>query len=245
MKENKYDDEKFFEKYSQMARSVEGLEGAGEWHELKNLLPDFQNKRVLDLGCGFGWHCEYAAQNGAKSVIGIDISTKMLEQAQKKNKFDKIQYICQPIEEINFEKNSFDVVISSLAFHYIESFEAICKKVNDSLCPNGMFIFSVEHPVFTAYGTQDWFYDEQGKKVHWPVDNYFREGKREAIFLGEKVVKYHKTLTTYINSLLKEGFEIIHLIEPKPEETMMEKNVEMLEELRRPMMLLLSARKKA
>ena len=30
--------------------------GAGEWHVLKTILPDFTGKRVLDLGCGFGWH---------------------------------------------------------------------------------------------------------------------------------------------------------------------------------------------
>ena len=53
MKENKYDDERFFGQYSQMSRSVQGLRGAGEWHELKKMLPDFNGKRVLDLGCGF------------------------------------------------------------------------------------------------------------------------------------------------------------------------------------------------
>ena len=52
--ENTYDRKEFFEKYSQMERSVKGLEGAGEWHELQKLLPDFSGKRVLDLGCGFG-----------------------------------------------------------------------------------------------------------------------------------------------------------------------------------------------
>ena len=52
MKENKYDDEAFFNQYNQMSRSVKGLSGAGEWHELKKMLPDFKNKKVLDLGCG-------------------------------------------------------------------------------------------------------------------------------------------------------------------------------------------------
>lgn len=50
MKENKYDNEDFFKKYSEMNRSIKGLDGAGEWSELKKLLPDFKDKRVLDLG---------------------------------------------------------------------------------------------------------------------------------------------------------------------------------------------------
>ena len=57
MKENKYDDTVFFQKYSQMDRSVQGLAGAGEWPALQAMLPDFRAKRVLDLGCGFGGFC--------------------------------------------------------------------------------------------------------------------------------------------------------------------------------------------
>lgn len=71
MKQNKYDDNIFFNKYSNMGRSEKGLEGAGEWHELKKMLPNFKNKRVLDLGCGFGWHCRFAIENGAKPVENL------------------------------------------------------------------------------------------------------------------------------------------------------------------------------
>lgn len=92
MKESKYDDEIFFKKYSEMNRSANGLSGAGEWSELQKLLPDFKGKRVLDLGCGYGWHCLYAAQNGAASVLGVDISTKMLSAAEEKNAHPKITY---------------------------------------------------------------------------------------------------------------------------------------------------------
>ena len=74
MKENKYDDEIFFRKYSEMNRSKQGLKGAGEWSELQKVLPTFEGLRVLDLGCGYGWHCLYAAQKGASSVLGVDIS---------------------------------------------------------------------------------------------------------------------------------------------------------------------------
>lgn len=84
MKENKYDDDVFFNKYKEMNRSVQGLEGAGEWSQLKQLLPDFEGKRVLDLGCGYGWHCIYAAQQKAASVHGVDISKKCWQLRKKK-----------------------------------------------------------------------------------------------------------------------------------------------------------------
>lgn len=36
---------------------INGLVGVGEWYVLKKMLFDFKGKRVLDLGCGFGWYC--------------------------------------------------------------------------------------------------------------------------------------------------------------------------------------------
>ena len=244
MKQNKYDDDVFFNKYSNMSRSKNGLEGAGEWHELKKMMPNFKDKRVLDLGCGFGWHCRYAVENGARSVIGIDISQKMLSEAKSKTKYGNIEYICMPIEDIDFPEESFDVVISSLALHYVKSFEDVLVRVYKCLSKGGDFVFSVEHPIFTAQGPQDWYYDGKGNILHWPVDHYFTEGIRNAKFLGEEVIKYHRTLTTYLNSLIKLGFEITGVVEPKPAENMLNTVPGMLDELRRPMMLLVSARKK-
>ena len=242
MKENKYDDMVFFEKYSQMNRSIYGLKGAGEWYELQKLLPDFQGKRVLDLGCGYGWHCLYAAQHGAESVLGIDISKKMLAVAQQKNKFPQVHYQNCAMEDFEFPANSYDIVISSLAFHYVENFNGIVNNIFRGLANGGVFVFSVEHPTFTAYGTQDWYYDKNGNILHFPVDNYYYEGKREAVFLGEKVTKYHRTLTTYLNTLWNHGFQIQRVVEPQPPENMMAQPG-MKDEMRRPMMLLVSAQK--
>lgn len=244
MKENKYDDVLFFNQYRQMSRSVDGLKGAGEWHALRRMLPDFEGKRVLDLGCGFGWHCQYAIEQGATAALGIDLSEKMLQEARKRNASPHISYQCMAIEDFNFPPESYDIVISSLTFHYLESFGDICNKVNRCLAPNGAFVFSVEHPVFTAQGSQDWIYDEKGLPLHWPVDNYFTEGLRKAHFLGEEVTKYHKTLTTYVNGLIQAGFEITGLIEPEPDPALFGKIPGMEDELRRPMMLLVSAQKK-
>ena len=243
MKENKYDTERFFQKYSQMTRSQKGLQGAGEWSELQKILPDFCGKRVLDLGCGYGWHCKYAAEHGAFSVLGTDISKKMLEKAQAINSAPQINYQCIAMEDLSFPERTFDVILSSLAFHYIEDFEPLVVNISKWLKQGGTLVFSVEHPVFTSYGTQDWYYDSNGEILHFPVDNYYYEGRREAIFLGEPVIKYHRTLTTYLNTLLQNGFELQHIIEPQPPEDMLELDG-MKDEMRRPMMLLVSALKK-
>lgn len=60
---NQYDNAEFFEAYSRMSRSALGLEGAGEWHQLKPMFPELTGKTVLDLGCGYGWHCKSAADS--------------------------------------------------------------------------------------------------------------------------------------------------------------------------------------
>lgn len=152
MKENKYDEEMFFEKYSKMERSQKGLQGAGEWSELKKILPDFRGRRVLDLGCGYGWHCKYAADNGALSVLGTDISRKMLEVAERKNSDSRIEYRRIAMEDLDFPAGAFDVVLSSLAFHYVRDFEPLIKNIAVWLRSGGELVFSVEHPVFNRTG---------------------------------------------------------------------------------------------
>lgn len=243
MKQNKYDDPNFFNAYREMPRSVKGLEAAGEWHILKNLLPVMRNKNVLDLGCGFGWHCLYACEQGASSVTGVDISEKMLGEARAMNEDSSITYTNMPIEDINFQNAEFDVVISSLALHYIQSFKAVSKKVYDCLKPNGSFVFSVEHPIFTSRDEQDWYYNEQGNRLHWPVDNYQVEGLRETTFLTENVIKYHRTISTYINDLIDAGFTIRAVKESFPSDEMLKNIPEMTDENRRPMFLMISAEK--
>lgn len=241
MKENVYDTPSFFEKYSEMLRSKEGLKGAGEWPTLEKMLPDFKGKQVLDLGCGYGWHCLYAASKGAAKVVGIDLSEKMLQEAERLKDSDVIEYLRFSIEDFHYPKESFDIVICSLALHYIENLNEVFHRVHRTLLPGGTFIFTIEHPIFTASGSQDWFYNEKEEPLHWPVDHYFIEGRRETHFLGEQVVKYHHTLTTLLHGLIQNGFCIQDVIEPQPTEEMLQTIPGMKEELRRPMMIIISA----
>ena len=242
MREDRYDDPAFFAKYSQMPRSRYGLEAAGEWETLRMLLPDFAGRRVLDLGCGYGWHCLYALEHGAAAVTGVDISEKMLAVAREKTGSGNACYIRAAMEDVEFPDAAFDVALSSLALHYVADFGAIAEKVYRWLAPGGAFVFSIEHPIFTAYGSQDWYRDEKGDILHFPVDNYFFEWAREAVFLGERVTKYHHTLTTILDGLLTCGFQLRRVVEPQPPGHMLDMEG-MRDELRRPMMLLVAAQK--
>ncbi|UVI33166.1 class I SAM-dependent methyltransferase [Paenibacillus spongiae] len=241
MKQNKYDDPGFFRNYSQMPRSTGGLNAAGEWPAFRALFPDLRDKNVLDLGCGFGWHSRYASEQQARSVLGVDLSANMITRARELTDDAAIEYRQLAIEDIDFAAGQFDVVISSLALHYVESFDSICRKIHHCLTPRGNFVFSVEHPIFTALAAQDWYYGPQGERLHWPVDNYQDEGLRQARFLDNDVIKYHRTIETYMNALIDAGFRIVKVSEPEPTEEAVVQYPEMKDEARRPIFLLIAA----
>lgn len=239
---NLYDDDVFFQKYQHMFRSQYGLEGAGEWPTLKSMLPNLSNISMLDLGCGYGWHCDYAMKQGAKMIVGVDISQKMLQQAKKLHSHPNITYIHHDIQNYDMPFETYDLVLSSLVFHYLPDFSKMAQRIYQTLKPGGTFIFSVEHPIFTSEGSQDWYYDQQGHILHFPVDHYFDEGQRNPLFLGEPTTKYHRTLTTYVQNLRTAKFIIEDIQEPMPPQSLMHLKG-MSDEMRRPMMIIFSAKK--
>lgn len=239
---NIYDDKNFFEEYSKMGRSRQGLKGAGEWKQFKNLFPNLDGKIVLDLGCGYGWHCKYAVELGAASVVGIDGSAKMVEEAIARNNDPKISYCVCKLEDYDFRPESFDLVISNLVLHYIENLDLIFEKVYGTLKRDGVFLINIEHPIFTSGVNQEWILDDDGNRLYWPIDDYFYPGRRETKFLEQKVIKQHHTLTQIINGLLSAGFRLKGFDEAVPDAESMSRPG-MKDELRRPMMLLLRADK--
>ena len=92
MTQNIYDNSDFFREYSRMDRSLYGLAGAPEWRSLQLMLPDLQGARVLDLGCGFGWFSRWAREQGAQSVLGLDVSENMLVRAIEMTSDDAVVY---------------------------------------------------------------------------------------------------------------------------------------------------------
>lgn len=232
---NIYDEKRFFDAYAQMTRSVLGLEGAGEWGLMRRMMPELQGKTVLDLGCGYGWHCRYAAQQGASFVLGIDQSVRMIEEARRRNGVDAIEYRVASLEEYAYPPEEFDLVLSNLVLHYIADLDAVYRNVQNTLRPGGTFLFNIEHPVFTAGVGQQFSADGT-----WPVTDYYLPGERQTVFLGQNVTKHHHTLSQILMGLIRAGFRIDAVEEAMPPE---EWRAQMPEEMRRPMMLLVRAGK--
>lgn len=237
-----YDDETFLAAYAAMPRSRGGLAAAGEWHQLRPLLPPLTGKRVLDLGCGYGWHCRYAAQQGAAKVLGLDASRRMIAQARACNPAECISYRVCGIEEYEYPARQWDCVISNLALHYLADLDSVYANVFRTLTPGGVFLFNIEHPVYTAGVGQDWLYDENGRPICWPVDDYYYPGARRTHFLGCEVTKQHHTLTQILMGLLRQGFVLQAVEEAQPPQEMLDEPG-MADEMRRPMMLLVKAAK--
>lgn len=242
MKENRYDDPVFFDAYTHMARSQYGLKAAGEWETLQPFLTDIDGKTIVDLGCGYGWHEDYFVNQHASHILAIDISTKMLNEAKTHHSHANVTYQCMAMEDVVLPENSVDLVFSSLALHYVKDYDGLVQSIVKWLKPNGRFIFSIEHPVFTAKGDQQWIDDENGNHLYFPVDHYYKTGKRDALFVGCHVIKYHRPLDELISPLLDNGFTITALKEPRPPVSMMD-IPGMKDEMRRPMMLIISTTK--
>jgi SAM-dependent methyltransferase len=240
MTQNIYDRKEFFEGYSQLPRSIEGLKGAPEWPALRTMLPDPRGLRVIDLGCGFGWFCRWARENGAAQVLGIDVSENMLARAAATTEDTAITYERNDLESLVLTSQSFDLAYSSLAFHYIEKLQELISEVHKSLIPGSRLVFSVEHPIYTAPSNPNWLESSSGHKA-WPVDNYLDEGPRITDWLAKGVIKQHRTIATYLDILLRAGFTLSHLEEWGPTTEQIASHPEWTDERERPPFLLVAA----
>lgn len=239
MTQNIYDTEVFFEGYSKMGRSVEGLAGAPEWPALQAMLPSMPGLKVLDLGCGYGWFSRWAQEQGAEQVLGLDVSQKMLARAKEMTSSSAITYGIADLEKLDLPDAAFDLAYSSLAFHYIVDLKGLFARIHQALVPGGRLVFSIEHPIFMAPRQPGWLIDEQGRKS-WPVDSYQLEGPRITNWLAEGVIKQHRTVGTLLTLLIQAGFTLSHVDEWGPNEADLKARPALAEELERPMMLLVA-----
>jgi SAM-dependent methyltransferase len=244
--QNVYDDQAFFAGYSTLERFGAGWQRAMEHADLLALLPDVGGRHVLDLGCGAGQLARHLAERGAAEVVGVDISEQMLDVARREWAHPRVTYRHQAIERLALPPGRLDLVVSSLALHYVEDYAGLIRRVAGWLKPGGILVYSIEHPIFTARLPGDgWILDDAGRRTRWAIDRYAAEGAREETWFVSGVRKVHRTMATLLNGLVDAGLTVERVVEPLPSEAWLREHPLAADERRRPVFLLIRARNAA
>ncbi|MEG0507252.1 MAG: hypothetical protein RR537_07115, partial [Longicatena sp.] len=141
-------------------------------------------------------------------------------------------------------RQKFDLVVSSLAIHYIQDYDKLIEDVSSLLNDNGIFIFSLEHPLSTAPKNDDrWTKDETGNVKHYNLSSYGIQGKRETQWIVKGVIKYHRTFSTLLNTLITKGFMIEAVEEPLPDENLVKKFPQFKKSYDKPDFLFIKSKK--
>ena len=209
-KQNIYDNDVFFENFKGLRDNDINFNDLIETPILLAMLPDLHGKNILDIGCGMGQHAKQYSDMGASSVLGIDISEKMLEYAKKHSSAENITYRQMTLEDICELNMKFDLVTSSLVFDYVENFDELMRSVYTLMKDNAEFVFSMSHPMSTAYDGQYPRYtrSESGERLYANINNYFVEGQRKITWVVDNYELYHRTFSSILNSMIKAGFFI-------------------------------------
>ena len=102
--------------------------------------------RVLDLGCGTGMVAE-KFQDMAGEIDGVDLSPKMLEQAESKSVYANLYLadVLKFLEGPDVRPAGYDLILSADTFIYIGKLDGIFTAARRALTDCGLFVFSVEH----------------------------------------------------------------------------------------------------
>ncbi len=243
--QNIFDNDTFFNGYKALRDSDCNANDLIEQPAMRKLLPDLNGKSVLDLGCGYGHNCIDFVGRGAARVVGVDISEKMLAVAKEESAHSKIEYRNMSMTEISNLDEKFDLIYSSLAFHYVKDFDAFAKDMYSVLSEGGQLLFSQEHPIITSTvdGAGHFNKDENGEKVSYTFSNYNQPGERKIHWYVDGVIKYHRTFSNIINALANAGFVVEAVCEPTPEDRVIEKVPAWKKEYIKPNFLIIKAKK--
>jgi len=222
--------------WDKLASSWISPEAEEEYHHTHKILPNVyrmldaqKNEKILDVACGEGTVARYLAKLGAK-VTGIDIS-KMIDRAIERENKDKlgIRFFKLNAEELNrkFEGVKFDKIVCNMALMDIAELKTTINNISDVLKENGIFVMSITHPAF-AWPTCTSIRVPSGSQRNEDkvrvVLNYFDERPTLVYYwLDTPSLYFPRTISTYVNELIKNNLEIIEMCEPKASEELVEK----------------------
>jgi toxoflavin synthase len=130
------------------------------------LLGDLAGRAVLDIGSGSGWYCKRLAEHGAREVVGLDVSSGMVDYARRHNSCSQITYL---LGELPAEmRGRFDIALSVYVFPYArtrEELHGLCRTAAASLLPGGRFLALVLNP---DYRDDPEYYAPYGFRIRSP-----------------------------------------------------------------------------
>lgn len=212
--QNIYDNKEFFEGY-QGIRDQFSANELIEIPQLFELIDNVKDLSILDLGCGTGKHDRKLIEMGARRVVGIDLSNNMIQEAMKSISSDRIEYKVMSMNDIDQLDEKFDMVVSSLAIHYVQDYDGLCKKIYHVLKDGGRFVFSYGHPMDSCAILNDYSnnFVILNNKKYFLISDYNNEGKRISHWFVDGVETYHRNMSHLVNGLIKAGFQLEHMAE--------------------------------
>ncbi|MEH7246836.1 class I SAM-dependent methyltransferase [Neobacillus niacini] len=235
-----YDQEDFFSNYMKRRSRKDSPNNAIENPIIYELIGDYQNKSILDLGCGDASFGKELLNQGAAYYTGIEGSRQMVTSAKLKLANGNGTIHHETMESYSYPTEKFEIVTSRFAIHYVSDVHLLFQNVHKTLKDNGRFVFSVQHPLTTSSFISKQTGDKRG---NWIVDDYFLEGERKEPWIEQIVVKYHRTIEHYFKTLTKSGFSVVDLREGTPKREHFTNDEEFERRLRIPVVLAFSCKK--
>lgn len=114
-----------------------------KWDRLQNAIDSLEGRRVLDVGCGSGYHCWRMLGDGAKEVIGIDPTPLFVVQfwaLQKYLQQDNAWVLPLPMEQVPAKLQAFDTVFSMGVLYHRRSPLDHLQELKECLRPGGQLV---------------------------------------------------------------------------------------------------------
>lgn len=172
-----------------------------------------QFRRALDVGCGEGRFCRMLKAAGIPAT-GIDPTHELLDQARRRDTAG--DYRLAKAEALPFEADSFDLVVSYLTLIDIADFRTAIGEMSRVLEPAGTLLIANLTGFTTACAAQGWIKDQDGRRLHYPVDRYLEEFSARLDWDEISVVNWHRPLSAYMAALLDNGLQLVFFAEPEP-----------------------------
>jgi ubiquinone/menaquinone biosynthesis C-methylase UbiE len=188
------------------------------------MLGNVAGKTILDAGCGNGYWVRRLAKQ-AEKVIGIDSSSELINDAKSaQNPPNTEYYVFDLLKSIDLPDLYFDIILSSMVFHYLSNIENAAVEFNRILKPNGQVVIAIQHPIYQYHFRAQNKAGGDSSSFSNPVEYFDRKIVKQTIMSGKSIVEiYNRPLSDFIRPFLQQGFMLTDFVEPEYSENLLSK----------------------